>query len=556
MRWFTLLVASALCAGVVVIAATPVAATYPGESGRVAYTDASEIYTMNPDGSDRRRITFDGGVYVKSVPVEDFYKDYYTGSGTPRWSPDGSMLAFLHYAVDDTTEIRIVDPFSGRTEVVFADWHGTMISWSPDGKRIAYGDDRGVWIAFADGTGAQLVTTPTLGLWPNLPGFPSWIASVKWSPDGTRLAFVESTSQGYVAGGRYISTVRINGTDRHVDICRFDTDGRRSGFDWAPDGTTVLCEASEYPVYNDGIGSVRPDGTDLRILTEGHWPVWSPNGSAFLFFGDDGLLLSYDSAQGTTEMVESGFAGMELDWQPLPLIPQPVGLVDPSTGIWHLTRNDGSRMSFYFGNPGDTPMVGDWNCNGVDTPGLYRQSDGYVYLRNSNTQGNADVRFYFGNPGDVPIAGDFNGDGCDTVSLYRQTEGRVYIINKLGQKDGGLGAADYSFYFGNPGDKPFVGDFNGDRVDTVGLHRESTGLVYFRNSNTQGIADYSFYFGDPGDRLIAADWNHDGNDSPAIYRPTDRTFYLRYTNTQGSANEQFLWGWPHWLPVAGNFDAD
>ena len=46
---------------------------------------------------------------------------------------------------------------------------------------------------------------------------------------------------------------------------------------------------------------------------------------------------------------------------------------------------------FYFGNPGDYPFMGDWDCDDVDTPGLYRQSDGYVYLRNSNTQGIADV---------------------------------------------------------------------------------------------------------------------------------------------------------------------
>ena len=444
-------------------------------------------------------------------------------------------------------------PSPGRMEVLFADWQGTMISWSPDGQRIAYGDDRGVWIASADGTGAQLVTTPTLGLWPNLPGFPAWIASVKWSPDGTRLAFVESTAEGYVAGGRYISTVRIDGTNRHVDICWFGTDGRRPGFDWAPDGMTILCEASEYPVYSHGIGSVRPDGSDLRLLTDGHWPAWSPDGSAFLFTTEDGRLWSYDPAQGATEAVATGFAGIELDWQPVQDIPEPVGLVDPSSGIWHLARSDGGRVSFYFGNPGDVPMMGDWDCDSVDTPGLYRQADGYVYLRNSNTQGNADIRFYFGNPGDVPIAGDFNGDGCDTVSIYRQTEGRVYIINKLGQNDGGLGAADYAYYFGNPGDKPFVGDFDGDQTDTVGLHRESTGLVYFRNSHTQGLADDSFYFGDPGDRLIAGDWDNNGMDSPAIYRPSDRTFYLRYTNTQGNADEQFLWGWSHWLPVAGNF---
>ena len=230
-----------------------------------------------------------------------------------------------------------------------------------------------------------------------------------------------------------------------------------------------------------------------------------------------------------------------------------IGLVDPTSGVWHLRTRGGDPASFYFGNPGDYPIMGDWNCDTIDTPGLYRQSDGYVYLRNSNTQGPADIKFYFGDPGDVPLAGDFNGDGCDTVSIYRQTEGQVYIINELGENDGGLGEADYKYYFGNPGDKPFTGDFNNNGTSTVGLHRESTGFMYFRNTNTQGIAEFQFYFGDPGDRLIAGDWTGDGDDTPAIFRPGDRTMYLRYSNTQGNADEQFVWGESPYIPVAGNF---
>jgi hypothetical protein len=226
-----------------------------------------------------------------------------------------------------------------------------------------------------------------------------------------------------------------------------------------------------------------------------------------------------------------------------------VGLVDPSTGIWYLRSDDGA-VSFYYGNPGDYPMMGDWDCDGIATPGLYRQSDGFAYLRNTNSQGNADIRFFFGNPSDVPLAGDFNGDGCDTVSIYRQTEGRVYIINKLGENDGGLGVAEYSFFFGNPGDKPFVGDFDGDGIDTVGLHRESTGFVYFRDSNSQGNAEFQFFFGDPGDRLVAGDWNGNGSASPAVYRPSDITFYFRHSNTQGNADTTSTWGRSGWLPVA------
>ena len=107
-----------------------------------------------------------------------------------------------------------------------------------------------------------------------------------------------------------------------------------------------------------------------------------------------------------------------------------------------------------------------------------------------------------------------------------------------------LGAADYSFVFGNPGDKPFVGDFNGNGKDTIGLHRESTGLVYFRNTNTQGSADQQFIFGDPGDRLVAGDWNRDrvglsrSSSDPAIRRCTFATQIVRAmpTSRQRSAS--------------------
>jgi hypothetical protein len=233
-----------------------------------------------------------------------------------------------------------------------------------------------------------------------------------------------------------------------------------------------------------------------------------------------------------------------------------VGVVDTSTGQWYLRDLVGNTTSFFYGSPGDAPMAGDWDCDGVDTPGLYRQSDGFVYLRNSNTQGVAGIRFFFGDPGDVPLAGDFDGDGCDTVSIYRPAESRVYVINELGANDGGLGAADLTYVFGNPGDKPFVGDFDGNGLDTVGLHRESTGLVYFRNSHTQGNADNQFIFGDPGDKIIAGDWGIvDGIDTPGLFRPSDCNIFLRYSNSQGNADQTIVYPVPNGLPVAGDFGA-
>ncbi len=229
------------------------------------------------------------------------------------------------------------------------------------------------------------------------------------------------------------------------------------------------------------------------------------------------------------------------------------GVVDRSSGVWILQDKGGDLAPIGYGDPQDVPFMGDWDCDGVDTPGLYRRSDGFVYLRNSNTTGVADITFRFGIPNDLPIIGDFNGDGCDTVSIYRPSEARFYVINELGKNGGGLGFADYDFLFGNPEDVPFSGDWNGDGIDTMGLRRPSDGVVYMRNSNTTGVADISFLYGNPGDIPFSGDWDDDGDDSLGIYRPSTGLSYLRYTNSTGVADETACLGDSRGYPVAGTF---
>ena len=228
----------------------------------------------------------------------------------------------------------------------------------------------------------------------------------------------------------------------------------------------------------------------------------------------------------------------------------PCPTTEECSGIFTVSQSGGGLLKpalseppiadFYYGVPGDIAFSGDWNCDGTRTPGLYRQSDGFVYLRNSNTQGTADITFYFGNPGDIPLAGDFNGDGCDTVSLYRALRRPRYIINRLGEDGGGLGAAEFDYYFGDPGDKPFAGDFNGDGVDTIGLHREYTGSSTSATTTREGAADSSFIYGDPDDQILAGDWNGDGVDTVAVYRPPVGTLYVKLSNAQGVADHEYV----------------
>lgn len=235
-----------------------------------------------------------------------------------------------------------------------------------------------------------------------------------------------------------------------------------------------------------------------------------------------------------------------------------VGLVDVSQGMWHLRASSGAVSSFWYGNPGDLPIAGDWNGDGVATPGLYRQSDGFFYSRNSNSTGIADAECFAGNPEDVPVVGDWDGDGDDNLGIYRPSEQKFYLFT-ITCTGSPMGAAQIELLFGNPGDKPVAGDWDGDGIDEPGLHRESTGFFYWRNTLDTGIASGEIFFGDPADRFASGDWGIvDNIDTPAVFRPSNLVFYFRHTLSQGIADSQFTWNsaGPGWLPVSGDFGLD
>lgn len=195
---------------------------------------------------------------------------------------------------------------------------------------------------------------------------------------------------------------------------------------------------------------------------------------------------------------------------------------------------------FIYGNPGDEPIMGDWDCDGDQTPGMYRRSTGLVYLRNSNTQGIADEQYIFGNPSDIPIVGDWDGDGCDTVSIYRPSEAKFYLSNTLG-----AGYAETEFHLGEFGDQPVIGDWDRDGDDTVGIFRPSTGLVALTNSSSWGTVHHSYYFGGPGDVALGGDWDGDGDDTIGLYRYSAGTVYINNGHRSGNADYSIAVGRHH-----------
>jgi hypothetical protein len=228
--------------------------------------------------------------------------------------------------------------------------------------------------------------------------------------------------------------------------------------------------------------------------------------------------------------------------------PDTTGVFRPSNGVIFLkNKNDTgiADIALNYGLPGDYPVVGDWDGNGTVTIGIYR--NGTFYLRNENTNGFAEIVSAFGQAGDQPIAGDWNHDGVDTIGVYRPSNGQFMLSNSNSG-----GTADATFFLGNVGDVGIAGDWDGDGFDTTGVFRPSNGVIFLKNSNTDGFADIALNYGLPGDKPVTGDWDHNGDDTIGIYR--NGTFYLRNENTNGFAEIVFGLGNPGDMPIAGDWD--
>ncbi|GAA5528357.1 M23 family metallopeptidase [Herpetosiphon gulosus] len=212
---------------------------------------------------------------------------------------------------------------------------------------------------------------------------------------------------------------------------------------------------------------------------------------------------------------------------------------------WHMRynlSNGNADFSFNYGQANDIPIVGDWDGDGKDTPGVVRGNMWYL----SNSYGEPyTISFNFGEAGDIPVVGDWDGDGKDTPGLVRGTI--WYISNSL---NGGW--ADRSFGFGEAGDIPVVGDWNGDGKDTPGVVRGIT--WYLSNNLNGGWADISLGFGELGDKFIVGDWDGDGDDTPGVVR--GNMWYLSNNLNGGWADLSFMYGDPANYPIVGNWDGD
>ena len=253
--------------------------TGPADNGQIAFVSDGQLWLAAPDGSSRHAIT--------SGPLVQ---------GAPRWSRDGTKVAYLTFEADPTAgqvhadgllRLVVADADGGHPATIIQDvkWM-RYVDFSPDARRIAYSyfaDDATTYqherieIAATDGSGTPTrIGDPRLGAF-----YPAF------SPDGGRIAFL---------------------SDHYPDLC------------------------DQGDCYNEksfGLHVMNADGTDIRTLAHGttqpllapavdRWaPVmdWSRDGSKVLFTGvrseagaTPGLYVVNADASSEPQRIETGSA--------------------------------------------------------------------------------------------------------------------------------------------------------------------------------------------------------------------------------------------------------
>jgi hypothetical protein len=234
-------------------------------------------------------------------------------------------------------------------------------------------------------------------------------------------------------------------------------------------------------------------------------------------------------------------------------------VIGDTTGLYDSRQNEfqlrnsnttgGADLVVGLGEPGDLPVVGDWDGDGATDVGVYRPSRGEFLLRLGS---GAVVTVVGGAEADLPVAGDWDGDGFDTVGFLREggRVGQSFFLTNTRVEASTTPDFDIIVPAGEAGDLPLAGDWDGDQVDTVGLYRPSRRTFF--EIDSAGVAT-SFAFGDAGDLPLAGDWDGNGTDDVGVFRPSNGTMHLT-TDSGATAAFVFTLQARGDLPVGGNWD--
>ena len=265
-----------------------------------------EVYSMNPDGSEKVNITQHRASDYGAV-----------------WSPTGEKIIFVSDRGGER-DLYLMNPDGSNVRRVFKrkiEARRISPSWSPDGKQIAYshldfniGGTNGTYIATLGEQEEERIGN---------------YGSPAWSPDGTEIA-----CRGIEATGSWLILFNIR-TRKHERLLPKKTLQWQSGPSWSAAGDKIAFTGNKHPIPaildrelhdawadKDTVYIVNRDGTGLKQLVEEDGPAarasaLSPNGEEILYTQrsiDDYQIFKLDVNSGVrTQLthIDRNFGG---DW--------------------------------------------------------------------------------------------------------------------------------------------------------------------------------------------------------------------------------------------------
>lgn len=254
---------------------------------------SKEIYTVDSDGENVRRLTNDGSLAL-----------------SPAWAPDGSRVAYTSYR-SGAPLLYERDLRSGRERVV-SDRQGINItpSYAPDGRTIAFATtvDGNTEVATKNVADNCCLQQQTRGR-----RFDS--LSPSYSPDGRQLAFVSNR-----LGEPHVYVMDVGGEARLISDYVYGGRGYNTSPDWSPTGRQVVYASRINGIFQLVLADLER-GSRRFLTNEGNNedPSWAPDGRHVVFSSmdrDGGGLFVLDTVSGRIRPLLRG-AGYGLpDWSP------------------------------------------------------------------------------------------------------------------------------------------------------------------------------------------------------------------------------------------------
>jgi Tol biopolymer transport system component len=298
-------------------AATPT--VYPGQDGVIAFVDGNQVKIVHADGTGETTLAApctaesctiggitwspsgtqlafnivepngNGALYLVNADGSGLQEVRGCPAGPPTWSTDGSRIATVAgtAGLGGRPTVYTCDAQGGgvRRMSFSADWCTCIVSWSPDGRELAYvgvePESDPVVVESADGTDPRVIARMSGG---------PWLHSIAWSPDGRRIAFTSPDERSPDSSQR-LWVVNADGGDPQA-VLKAPWLGQAT---WSPDGLRLAVLKGDTSATTGSLIVMAPDGAGQTSLlpVEGpaSAPAWDPSGNSLALFDHGDLVI-------------------------------------------------------------------------------------------------------------------------------------------------------------------------------------------------------------------------------------------------------------------------